>query len=132
MLAALDRTDKLLLVCNPEVTSLKNVRIGLETIDRLGFPRERVSIVANRIGAPGAVTRAEIEEALECEIAFELPDDAAVPEAINRATPAVIGEPSSRFARSVSNLARSVFAEVPTETASAAKSERRSLLRGRR
>ena len=51
MLAALDHTDQLLLVCNPEVTSLKNVRIGLETIDRLGFDRERVSLVANRIGA---------------------------------------------------------------------------------
>ena len=37
MLAALDHSDQLLLVCNPEVTSLKNVRIGLETIDRLGF-----------------------------------------------------------------------------------------------
>ncbi|HKC22310.1 MAG TPA: hypothetical protein VKB64_07330, partial [Gaiellaceae bacterium] len=39
MLAALDRTDTLLLVCNPEVTSLKNVRIGLETIERLVFRR---------------------------------------------------------------------------------------------
>jgi pilus assembly protein CpaE len=132
MLAALDRTDRLLLVCNPEVTSLKNVRIGLETIERLGFPSERVSIVANRIGAAGAVTRAEIEEALERKIAFELPDDAAVPEAINRATPAVISDPSSRFARAVSAVAKSVFAGVTDETASAPKSERRSLLRGRR
>lgn len=132
MLAALDRTDRLLLVCNPEVTSLKNVRIGLETIERLGFPSDRVSIVANRIGAPGAVTRAEIEEALERKIAFELPDDATVPEAINRATPAMISDPSSRFARAVSAVAKSVFAGVTNETESAPKSERRSILRGRR
>jgi Flp pilus assembly CpaE family ATPase len=132
MLAALDRTDRLLLVCNPEVTSLKNVRIGLETIERLGFPSERVSIVANRIGAPGAVTRTEIEEALERKIAFELPDDATVPEAINRATPAMISDPSSRFARAVSAVAKSVFAGVTDETESAPKSERRSILRGRR
>ena len=92
MLAALDRTDQLLIVCNPEVTSLKNVSIGLETIDRLGFPRDRVSIVANRIGAAGGVSRHEIEEALEAEIAFELPDDAAVPSAINRATPVVLAD----------------------------------------
>jgi len=132
MLAALDRTDTLLLVCNPEVTSLKNVRIGLETIERLGFPQERVSIVANRIGAAGAVTRAEIEDALEREIAFELPDDAAVPEAVNRATPAMISDPGSRFARAVSAVAKSVFAGVPSETVSAPKSARRSLLGGRR
>jgi Flp pilus assembly CpaE family ATPase len=132
MLAALDQTDRLLLVCNPEVTSLKNVRIGLETIERLGFPQERVSIVANRIGAPGAVSRAEIEEALERKIAFELPDDAAVPEAINRATPVMMSDPSSRFARALSALAKSVFAGVQNETESAPKAERRSLLRGRR
>ena len=42
VLAALDHSDQLLLVSNPEVTSLKNVYLGLETIDRLGFARERV------------------------------------------------------------------------------------------
>ena len=132
MLAALDRTDELLLVVNPEVTSLKNVRIGLETIDRLGFPRERVSIVANRIGAAGAVTRGEIEEALESEIAFELPDDPAVPAAINRATPIVLAEPSNRFSRAVSSLAKSLFADATTAAPAAPPSQRRSLLRGRR
>ena len=65
MLAALDHTDQLLLVCNPEVTSLKNVRIGLETIDRLGFERDRVSLVANRLGAAGGVRRDDIEHALD-------------------------------------------------------------------
>ena len=74
------------------MTSLKNVSIGLETIDRLGFPRDRVSIVANRIGAAGGVSRHEIEDALEAEIAFELPDDAAVPSAINRAMPVVLAD----------------------------------------
>ena len=131
MLAALDRTDRLLLVCNPEVTSLKNARIGLETIDRLGFPRERISLVANRIGAAGAVTRGEIEEALEAKIAFELPDDAAVPEAINRATPVVLAEPASRFSRAVGGMAKSVFAGTPAITRARAP-QRRTLLRGRR
>ena len=132
MLAALDHTDRLVLVCNPEVTSLKNVRIGLETIDRLGFPRERVSIVANRIGAAGGVSRNEIEEALEAEIAFELPDDPAVPTAVNRATPVVLGDPSSRFARAVSALTKSLFAEASIPVPVQSAPQRRSLLRGRR
>jgi pilus assembly protein CpaE len=132
MLAALDRTDRLLMVCNPEVTSLKNVRLGLETIAKLGFPRDRVSIVANRIGAAGGVTRHDIEQALETEIAFELPDDTAVPEAINRATPIVLAEPASRFSRAVSGLTKSLFADAPKALAPAAGSQKRTLLRGRR
>jgi pilus assembly protein CpaE len=132
MLAALDRSDRLLLVCTPEVTSLKNVRIGLETIDRLGYPRDRVALVANRLGAAGGVTRAEMEEALECEIAFDLPDDPAVPETINRAMPAVLAEPGSKFSRAVMKMAGALFAGAPAASSKKSSQARKSLIRGRR
>jgi pilus assembly protein CpaE len=128
MLAAVDCSDQLLIVCNPEITSLKNVRIGLDTLERLGFPRSRISIVANRVGAPGGVTQKEIEQALEVEIDYELPDDAAVPKALNRAVPAVIADEEGRFARAVSALGTSLLGEA----APVAAQQRRSLLRSRR
>ena len=115
MLAALDHSEQLLLVCNPEVTSLKNVRIGLETIDRLGFPRERVSLVANRIGAAGAVARDDIEDALDTKIAFELPDDPEVPAAINRALPVVLANEGASFSQAAGRLADTVFAGARAE-----------------
>ena len=129
MLAALDQTDDLLLVCNPEVTSLKNVRIGLETIDRLGFAREQISLVANRIGAPRGLSRDEIEQALDTKIGYELPDDPEVPSAINRAVPVVVGAADGGFARAITKLATSLFGESAPSTEPA---KRRSLLRGRR
>ena len=133
VLAALDHSDQLLLVSNPEVTSLKNVRIGLETIDRLGFARERVSLVANRIGAAGAVDRGDIEQALDTEIAFELPDDPHVPAAINRALPVVIADESSPFSRAIAALLPSVFPTTDAdEHANGTSSHRRFRLRGRR
>jgi pilus assembly protein CpaE len=128
MLAAVDCSDHLLIVCNPEITSLKNVRIGLDTLERLGFPRSRISIVVNRVGVPGGVTQKDIEQALEVEIAYELPDDPAVPKALNRAVPAVIADEDGRFARAVSALEASLLGgAVPV-----AKQQRRSLLRSRR
>jgi Flp pilus assembly CpaE family ATPase len=127
MLAALDHSDELLLVANPEVTSLKNVRIGLETIDRLGFPRERVSLVANRMGAPGSVDRDDIEHALDAKIAFELPDDPAVPVAVNRAFPVVLTNERSRFTRALVDLSANVFAGSTSPA-----TPTRRLLRGRR
>jgi len=133
MLAALDYTDELLLVANPEVTSLKNVRIGLETLERLGFQRDKVSLVANRVGAAGGMGRKEIEEALDAEVAYELPDDSVVPVAVNRAVPVVVSEENSRFSQAIEKLGSSVFAashvttKAPRET-----SQRRFLLRGRR
>lgn len=130
VLAALDRSDELLIVCNPEVTSLKNVHIGLDTIDRLGFSRDHISVVANRVGALGGVGREDIEAALGTEIAFQLPDDPAVPEAINRALPVVIGNESSRFARAILQLATVVFADSSVEES--APRQRRFLSRSRR
>jgi Flp pilus assembly CpaE family ATPase len=130
MLAALDHSQQLLLVCNPEVTSLKNVRIGLETIDRLGFPREKVSLVANRIGAAGAVGSDDIEDALDTKIAFALPDDPAVPAAINRALPVVLADEGSDFAQAAARLAAAVFAG--SRAAADGASRRRFGLRGRR
>jgi pilus assembly protein CpaE len=130
VLAALDHSDRLLIVCNPEVTSLKNVRIGLETIDRLGFPRERTALVANRIGATGGIARDEMERALESKIAYELPDDAAVPTAVNRALPVVIGDERSKFARAVQQLALETLGDPGPVASNGRKS--RSLLRGRR
>jgi pilus assembly protein CpaE len=130
VLAAIDNSDHLLLVCTPEVTSLKNVRLGLETIDRLGFPRERMSLVANRVGAKGGIDRGDIERTLDAKIAYELPDDTAVPASINRAQPVVIDEQASRFAGTIGDLRRNLFGEN-AEPAPAAR-ERRLLLRGRR
>jgi Flp pilus assembly CpaE family ATPase len=128
MLAALDHTDQLLLVVNPEVTSLKNVRIGLETIDRLGFEREKVFVVANRLGAPGAVGRKEIETSLDAKVAYELPDDASVPTAVNRAVPVVVSGEKSSFSRALATLEAAVFARSDEEE----RPHRRSLLRGGR
>lgn len=140
LLAALDHSDQLLLVSNPEVTSLKNVRIGLETIDRLGFARERVSLVANRIGAAGAVGTDDIEQALDVEIAFELPDDPQVPAAVNRALPVVVADENSPFSTAIAELLPSVFpapdgdtkANATTEQSNGNALHRRFRLRGQR
>ena len=43
MLATLDRTDELLLLCGLDVPTLKNVRLSLQTLELLSFPPERGS-----------------------------------------------------------------------------------------
>ncbi|MFL6028948.1 MAG: CpaE family protein, partial [Gaiellaceae bacterium] len=44
MLATLDRTEELLLLCSLDVPTLKNLRLALQTLDLLSFPKQRVSI----------------------------------------------------------------------------------------
>src|SRR5205085_1615422 len=48
MLATLDRTDELLMLCGLDVPTLKNVRLSLQTLDLLSFPTARIRFVLNR------------------------------------------------------------------------------------
>ena len=72
MLATLDRTDELLLVCSLDVPTLKNVRLALGTLDMLSFPPARVRIVLNRANRKVGMKQREVEAALEQKVRYEL------------------------------------------------------------
>ena len=78
MLAAIDRTDALLVVCELDMTTLKNVRVTLETLQLMHFPAERVSLVLNQPSPSRAMKRSELEAALGTRVRFEVPYDDGV------------------------------------------------------
>jgi pilus assembly protein CpaE len=110
MLATLDRTDELLLVCGLEVPTIKNVRLSLQTLELLSFPPNRIRVVLNRANSNVGLKRSEVEAALEAKVAFEMPSDRAVPVSVNRGQPAVISEPGSDFARAIKEMAATIVA----------------------
>ena len=107
MLATLDLTDELLVLCNPDVPTLKNVRLALKTLELLSFPEERLRIVLNRASSSMGLERGDVEAALERKVDFVLPLDPGVPLAVNQATPAVLGKTAPAFAPAMLDLARS-------------------------
>jgi pilus assembly protein CpaE len=121
MLATLDRTDELLLVCSLDVPTLKNVRLALQTLDLLSFPKERIKLVLNRANSKVGMKPGEVEGALETKVRFEIPSDRAVPISVNRGNPAVLADARAEFSRAVREMAKSV---VPAE-AEAGKNGRR-------
>jgi pilus assembly protein CpaE len=109
MLATLDRTDDLLLVCGLDVPTIKNVRLSLQTLQLLSFPTERIRIVLNRANSNVGMKRGEVEAALEAKIRFEVPSDRAVPLAVNRSNPAVLSDPKSDFSRALREMAKALL-----------------------
>jgi pilus assembly protein CpaE len=118
MLATLDRTDELLLVCSLDVPTLKNVRLALQTLELLSFPSDRIRVVLNRANSKVGMKPGEVEGALETKVRFEVPSDRAVPIAVNRGRPAVLVEAKSDFARAMRDVAKAM---VPAESAAAKK-----------
>ena len=110
MLATLDRTDELLLVCGLDVPTLKNVRLSLQTLELLSFPPDRIKLVLNRANSKVGMKPKEVEAALERKIAFAVPSDRIVPLAVNRGNPAVLSDPKSDFSRAVRAMAKELVA----------------------
>ena len=122
MLATLDQTDDLLLVCGLEVPTIKNVRLSLQTLQLLSFPTERVRVVLNRANSNVGMKKGEVEAALETKIRFEVPSDRVVPLAVNRSNPAVLSDPKSDFGRAVREMSKTLL-----PAAAAANGKRRFL-----
>ncbi|MDQ2982308.1 MAG: AAA family ATPase [Actinomycetota bacterium] len=122
MLATLDRTDDLLLLTSLDVPTIKNVRLSLQTLELLSFPRDRIKVVLNRANSKVGMQRKEVESALEMSVGFEVPSDRAVPIAVNRGNPAVLGDARADFSRAVKELGKTLV------TAQAAAKERRKFL----
>jgi pilus assembly protein CpaE len=115
MLATLDRTDDLLMLCGLDVPTLKNVRISLQTLELLSFPQSRIRFVLNRANSKVGMKKKEVEAALGMKIEFEIPSDRAVPLAVNRGAPAVMADPGAEFSKAIRTMAKSLVTP-PKET----------------
>jgi pilus assembly protein CpaE len=122
MLATLDRTDELFLLCGLDVPTLKNVKLSLQTLEMLSFPRDRIRIVLNRANSKVGMKPSEVEDALGFKIRHHLPSDRAVPFGVNKGKPVVLHDEDSDFAKALCDLAKAVVAKPEAP-------KKRSLLR---
>jgi pilus assembly protein CpaE len=122
MLATLDRTDELLIICGLDVPTLKNVRLALQTLELLSFPSSRIKFVLNRANTKVGLSKREVESALKVAVTAEVPSDRAVPISVNRGTPAVLADPGSDFSKALMALAKVI---APAESKSSKQPRKR-------
>jgi pilus assembly protein CpaE len=112
MLATLDRTDGLIVLCGLDVPTLKNVKLSLHTLDLLSFPANKIRYVLNRANSKVGMKKSEVEQALGVKIDFEVPSDRAVPLAVNRGMPAVVADGGCDFSRAVRSMSKAIAAQA--------------------
>ncbi len=104
VLGVLDETDELFLVATLDLPSLKNIKLCLKTLKLLGFPKEKTSLILNRIDQGFGLSPIEAEAIFEEKIIGQIPNDSAVLLAVNKGTPVVLEAPKAPASKALLSL----------------------------
>ena len=136
VLAAFDLSDVVALIATLDIPALKNLKLTLETMDLLNFPRDRWRIVLNRADSKVGLAIGEVEKSLRATISAQLPSSRDVPAAINRGVPIVLDDPRHPVSMAIKTFAENYVANVNPGAGARperapARADRRGLLRRR-
>jgi pilus assembly protein CpaE len=134
VLTAFDLSDVVALIATLDIPALKNLKLTLETMDLLNYPRDRWRIVLNRADSKVGLAIHEVEKSLRTPTAGQIPSSRDVPAAINRGVPIVLDDPRHSVSLAIKHFAENyvVNAQQSGQPRSGdAKPERRGLLRRR-
>lgn len=106
VLAAFDETDELMLVTTLDVPTLKNVKVAVETLDLLNFPRSQRHLVLNRADDKVGLSADKVESTLGMSIVGAIPTSSQVAHATNSGEPIVSAQPKHPVSQAITKLAR--------------------------
>ena len=109
VITMLDVADVILTLMTLEITSLKNVRVFMEVVEKLGYDQEKVQLVANRNDSSGGIKASDVEASLGRKIPHTIVSDGrTLVLAVNRGVPFVISHRDSQVAKDIFALAQKV------------------------
>jgi pilus assembly protein CpaE len=134
VIVAIDSASHLCLVGMLDALSLKDTKIGLETLSQMGYDPLDVTLVLNRADTSVGIGMGDVEKLLGRRPDVLVPSDRAIPRAITQGQTIVAADPRSGAARAFVSLAetyagpRPVAAPTPI-TAAPTVRRRRTLLK---
>src|SRR3954464_2622781 len=105
VLAAFDESDVLALLATLDIPALKNLKLTLETLDLLNYPRDKWRVVLNRSDSKVGLAVGEVEKTLRVPISAEVPSSRDVPASINRGVPIVLDSPNHSVSNAIKQFA---------------------------
>jgi Flp pilus assembly CpaE family ATPase len=105
VLTAMDASVHHVLLTTPDVAALKNLRVTLDMLDMLSYPREARSIVLNRSDSKVGLSLDDVERTVRCRLAAQVPSSRAVPMSINQGTPITMSNPGHAVSQAIIRFA---------------------------
>lgn len=127
VLTAMDASAHLVLLTTPDVPAVKNLRVALDMMDLLSYPREIRSVVLNRSDSRVGLSLEDVERVVRSPIAAQVPSSRAVPISINTGTPITLASSGHPVSQAITSFARQRLLDAPAASPAAplAKPRRR-------
>jgi pilus assembly protein CpaE len=105
VIATIDVSTEICMVGMLDSLSLKNTKLGLETLDLMGYDTDRVSLLLNRADSRVGITPDDVSMIVGRAPDVSVPSDREIPRSVNEGTPIVAAKPSSGAAKAFRALA---------------------------
>ena len=105
VISAIDNSSYICMVGTLDTLSLKNTRLGLETLELMGYDPDRIVLVLNRADSRVGIDDEDVLAVIGRRPDIRIPSDVEVTRAVNEGTPIVIAKPDSAGAKAFRALA---------------------------
>jgi Flp pilus assembly CpaE family ATPase len=104
VLTAMDVSSHLVLLTTPDVTALKSLRVTLDMLDMLSYPRQIRLVVVNRADSKVGISAEQIRKVVRSDIAAHIPSSRAIPVSVNKGVPIMLADPGHPISQSVAKF----------------------------
>src|SRR3954452_4261286 len=123
VIATIDVSSEICMVGMLDSLSLKNTKLGLETLDLMGYESERIAMVLNRADSKVGVTQDDVTAIVGRSADILVPSHRDIARSVNEGKPVVLARPKSDVARAFRTLA-DFYAGRPAAKSSVLKRRR--------
>ena len=105
VIASIDSSSHVCMVGMLDSLSLKNTKLGLETLELMGYDGERMRLVLNRADSRVGITHDDVVSIIGRKPDVLIPSDRDIPRSVNQGTPIVLAKARSDAAKAFRSLA---------------------------
>jgi pilus assembly protein CpaE len=105
VIASIDSSSHICMVGMLDSLSLKNTKLGLETLELMGYDSDRTRLVLNRADSRVGISREDVVAIIGRTPDVYVPSDRDIPRSINEGAPIVLTKDKSEAARAFRALA---------------------------
>jgi pilus assembly protein CpaE len=105
VIASIDSSSSVVVVGMLDSLSLKNTKLGLDTLELMGYPRDRIQLVLNRADSRVGITQDDVRSVIGRDPDVLVPSDREIARSVNEGMPIVAAKSKSEAAKAFQKLA---------------------------